>query len=554
MATESIGTLIPTAIPGYTDSADIQAALRAYHYGSYAYDPANTSPGSLVTPSIAKTIYDIQADITTLENRPSSGGEVDATQPAPGDFTPPEIPDGFIWVDSDGTVGGQPTSATSVFTNSAPTSSLTTGVIWVDKDPTSITVNPFIPQTIIGAKGDIVVGTANDTASVLNAGTNGFVLSANSATTSGLEWVAQDDSNAIQNSIVAAKGDIIGASANDVPAITSVGADGTTLVADSSTSTGLRYQSTQAAGKNYLINGGFDIWQRGTSGFTSNAYTADRWQAALNSGTFTVSLSTDVPTSPYFNYSLSMAGTSAQNMQIFQNIESANATLFAGQTVTLSVWAKNSAGTTKLSYVGLYPTAVDNFTTSTTDVSGDLTATSWSGSWTKYSVTFTANALATRGYKIIFYRNGTETSTTLFTGIQLEFGSVATAFTRAGGTIQGELAACQRYYYRTATGGQLWSLFSQWGTATSSTLLFSTVVTPVTMRITPSSVDFASLRVFGQSTGVYNSISAVALDGAASSLNLMQVQLTSSGMTTNSTYGFGGNNSATAYIAFNSEL
>ena len=193
MATESIGTLIPTAIPGYTDSADIQAALRAYHYGSYSYDPANTSPGSLVTPSIAKTIYDIQGDITALENRPSSGGEVDATQPAPGDFTPPEIPDGFIWVDSDGTVGGQPTSATSVFTNSAPTTSLTTGVIWVDKDPTTITNNPFIPQALISAKGDIVVGTANDTASVLNAAsTNGYILSVNSSTTSGLAWIAND--------------------------------------------------------------------------------------------------------------------------------------------------------------------------------------------------------------------------------------------------------------------------------------------------------------------------------------------------------------------------
>jgi hypothetical protein len=193
MATESIGTLIPTAIPGYTDSADIQAALRAYHYGSYSYDPANTSTASLVTPSMAKTIYDIQTDITSLENRPSSGGEVDATQPAPADFTPPEIPDGFIWVDQDGTVGGQPTSATSVFTNSAPTTSLTTGVIWVDKDPVSVTNNPFIPQALISAKGDIVVGTANDTASVLStASTNGYILSVNSSTTSGLAWIAND--------------------------------------------------------------------------------------------------------------------------------------------------------------------------------------------------------------------------------------------------------------------------------------------------------------------------------------------------------------------------
>ena len=193
MATESIGTLIPTAIPGYADAADIQAALRAYHYGSYSYDPANTSPASLVTPSIAKTIYDIEQDIIDLENRPSSGGEVNNTQPVPGDFTPPEIPDGFIWVDQDGTIGGAPTSATAIFTNSAPTSGLTTGLVWVDKDATSITDNPFIPQALIAAKGDIIVGTANDTAAVLGAAsTNGYILSVNSSTTSGLEWIAND--------------------------------------------------------------------------------------------------------------------------------------------------------------------------------------------------------------------------------------------------------------------------------------------------------------------------------------------------------------------------
>jgi len=191
MATESIGALIPTAIPGYADAADIQAALRAYHYGSYSYDPANTSATSLVNPSMAKTIYDIQQDILDLENRPASGGEVDPTEPAPGDFTPPGIPDGFVWVDENGTLGGAPTSATSIFTNSAPTSSLTTGLIWVDKDPTAITSNPFIPQNAIAAKGDLIVGLANDSAGILSvSATNGYILSVNSSTTSGLEWVA----------------------------------------------------------------------------------------------------------------------------------------------------------------------------------------------------------------------------------------------------------------------------------------------------------------------------------------------------------------------------
>ena len=190
MAAESIGTLIPTAIPGYADAADIQAALRVYHYGEYAYNPANTSPASLVSPSIAKTIYDIQQDIVDLENRPSSGGDVSDNVPVPGDFTPAEIPNGYIWVDQDGTIGGQPVSATSVFTNSVPTSDLSTGVIWVDKDPTEIAANPYIATAIISAKGDLIAGSANDAATIVNvAATNGYVLNVDSSTTSGLSWL-----------------------------------------------------------------------------------------------------------------------------------------------------------------------------------------------------------------------------------------------------------------------------------------------------------------------------------------------------------------------------
>jgi hypothetical protein len=188
MAVENIGALVPTKIPGYADAADIQAALRAYHYGSLTFDPAETDPEELLTPSIAKTIYDIQSDITTLENRPSSGGDVDDDAPVAGDFTPEEIPNGYIWVDSNGTIGGQPTSATAIFTNSSPTTSLTTGLIWVDKDAESVTANPFIPQAVISAKGDLIVGTANDTAGILFSGTNGQVLKVNSSTTTGLEW------------------------------------------------------------------------------------------------------------------------------------------------------------------------------------------------------------------------------------------------------------------------------------------------------------------------------------------------------------------------------
>jgi len=66
MAAENIGTLIPTKIPGYSDAADIQAALRLYHYGSYSYDPNENNPANLVNPSIAHTINGLQTQINNF--------------------------------------------------------------------------------------------------------------------------------------------------------------------------------------------------------------------------------------------------------------------------------------------------------------------------------------------------------------------------------------------------------------------------------------------------------------------------------------------------------
>lgn len=72
-------------------------------------------------------------------------------------------------------------------------------------------------------------------------GTTGQVLSKASNTDMDFTWVAQDDSNAIQNTIVDAKGDLIAASAADTPARLAVGANGESLIVDSSTATGLAY-------------------------------------------------------------------------------------------------------------------------------------------------------------------------------------------------------------------------------------------------------------------------------------------------------------------------
>jgi len=116
MASESIGALYSTKIPGYADNADIQAAFKLYHYGSLEYDKTNVNTANLVSPSIAYTLNDLQVQIDDLD----------------------------------------------------PAGSVSRG--------------------IIDAKGDLIIGSANDTVDNLTVGSNGFVLTADSAQTLGIKW------------------------------------------------------------------------------------------------------------------------------------------------------------------------------------------------------------------------------------------------------------------------------------------------------------------------------------------------------------------------------
>jgi hypothetical protein len=93
-----------------------------------------------------------------------------------------------------------------------------------------------------GATAIAALGQDIDTAFVdLKGGTTGQVLAKASGTDLDFSWVAQDDSNAIQNAIVDAKGDLIAATAADTPARLAVGTNGQVLTADSTASTGLAW-------------------------------------------------------------------------------------------------------------------------------------------------------------------------------------------------------------------------------------------------------------------------------------------------------------------------
>ena len=86
----------------------------------------------------------------------------------------------------------------------------------------------------------------------LKGGTTGQVLSKTSGTDLAFTWVAQDDSNAIQNAIVDAKGDLIAASAADTPARLGVGTNGQLLTADSTAATGLAWTTVSSGGMTLL--------------------------------------------------------------------------------------------------------------------------------------------------------------------------------------------------------------------------------------------------------------------------------------------------------------
>lgn len=98
-----------------------------------------------------------------------------------------------------------------------------------------------IASSIVDAKGDLLTATANDTPARLPVGTNGFVLKANSAMATGLEWAAEASSSGIAATIFDAKGDILVATAADTPARKAVGANGTFLKANSGQSDGLEW-------------------------------------------------------------------------------------------------------------------------------------------------------------------------------------------------------------------------------------------------------------------------------------------------------------------------
>jgi hypothetical protein len=351
-----------------------------------------------------------------------------------------------------------------------------------------------------------------------------------------------------------------------------VGNNGETLVADSSTSTGLRYQGSMAAGRNFFINGGMDIWQRGTSiALTTSALTSDRWQGYRNVAGSTVSRQAtgDTTNLPFIQYCARVqrdsGNTSGNTIYLGQSLETVNSIPLAGKTVTLSFYARAganySSASNALSVLLRYGTGTDQnvitagYTGSTNVISDTATLTT---TWQRFTYTATIAATATEvGLQLSNAPVGTAGAADYYevTGVQLEVGSVATQFSRAGATIQGELAACQRYYFR-ATAGATFSEFGysvSRGSATSD----AAIQMPVILRRVPTSVDYSTLQVSTYAGGASQNVTNIVLSTSFNASDYRpQVTVTAA-----ASIGSAGNfltlqagGSTSAYIGFNAEL
>ena len=225
--------------------------------------------------------------------------------------------------------------------------------------------------------------------------------------------------------------------------------------------------------RNAIINGNFDIWQRGTS-FTGLEYGADRWVNNVTGSACTMSRQaftlgqTDVPGEP--TYFCRMAVTSVAGANHFSTLQHRieDVRTFAGQQVTISFWAKaDTSRTIAVEHVQNFGDGGSPSVTTIGTVKKTLTT-----SWQKITNTFTVPSISgkTIGTTSFLSLNiwfdagsnfnsrtdtlGQQSGTFDIAQVQVEAGPVATPFERR--PIGTELALCQRYYETSGT-----SLFSQ---------------------------------------------------------------------------------------------
>jgi hypothetical protein len=344
-----------------------------------------------------------------------------------------------------------------------------------------------------------------------------------------------------------------------------VGSDGQTLVANSANATGLGWQAPVQ--QNPVLNSAMQVWQRGTSiGSITTAvtYTADRWCAVSGaSTTLTVSrqATSDTTNLPNIQYASRVQRNSGQTgtipVYISQSLETVNSIPFAGKAITLSFYARaganfSASGLTVVlnSGTGTDQNVLATFTGTASVVNSSAVTTT---TWQRFTYTGTVPTTSTQlGFYVAFTPVGTAGTNDYFeiTGVQLEVGSVATPFHTFSTTLQGELAACQRYYQR-ITNVDASTAYICTGIGQSTTRAFINYPSPVALRTAPS-ISQTSAKMGNQV--IANTAISVIAYYASGSYNQISISTTigSALLTAGSVYQFALDTNA--YIEFSSEL
>jgi len=295
---------------------------------------------------------------------------------------------------------------------------------------------------------------------------------------------------------------------------------------------------SSAIKQNHALNGNFDIWQRGTSFSTGGAgYGADRMAHFIFNSTITRE-SSDLVGSTY--HARCTMSTAAGYTYIYQPFEAANAKALHGKTVTLSFYARKSAG-----YNGVFATDIQKNSTANTQSGGSWTSVGGVSSptlttaWTKFTLTQTIPSDGSAAGLRFAIWGGTSTGLGYWevAQIMINEGSIAAPFQRAGGTIGGELALCQRYYEKSydvdqAPGASTSQIFYYKRAINASEVDGATF--HVEKRIAPAVVLY-------DSSGNPNRINNVATASTAQyrfNKGFGYVAVTGGGLTANSAYGY----------------
>jgi hypothetical protein len=343
---------------------------------------------------------------------------------------------------------------------------------------------------------------------------------------------------------------------------------------DLSGSVNLLESAQYAAGKNKIINGDFNINQRAFSSTTSSGvFMYDRYQSRADTGTSTFTAQTFTPgTAPVAGYEstnflrIDSTGQTATNARtaFFQLIE--NVRTFAGETVTFSFWAKASSGTPSIA--AFMNQNFGSGGSTTVNINGQKTAITTS--WARYSFTFSVPSISGKtigagsylgawiftsagsDYNTQTNSLGIQTTTIDVWGVQVEEGSVASAFQTATGTIQGELAACQRYYFRTTATAQ-YQPFGGFALSESTSQCLTMFTFPVTMRVRPTTLDSASVRFYDVVSATAYSGGTLTLADSTPNIGMTRYTHTSSPFTLGRMM-ITNTDSATGFYGFSAEL